>query len=409
MHCSEQTLTTRRGFLRGGATLALWAMAPRLASAGGRDRRLLLVILRGGLDGLSMLAPVADPHYARHRGRLALSSSGDNPGLPVDGFFVLNPAMPFLHALYARREALLVHAVASPYRGRSHFDGQDVLESGLAGPSHADTGWLNRALTHLAHDGFIVARGLAVSPVVPLVMKGPAPVLTWSRPTFADTPDDSDTVNRLLHLYRDVDPALAHAFAEGVNLDSVTSASGASRTSQAPTRLQREFIATAAAAARLMTAPDGPRIGTLSFDGWDTHANEGAIGGTLFNRLAALDAALKAYADGLGDAWADACVVVVTEFGRTVRANGTDGTDHGTATATILAGGAVNGGRLIADWPGLAETALFEGRDLQPTRDLRAVLKGVLRDSLGLGEGKLAAVVFPDSQNVKPLPDLFRA
>jgi len=406
MSCNELTAISRRSVLKGSAALALWSLVPRSAVAETRDRRLLVVILRGGLDGLSMIAPVGDPRYAGLRGALALSASGANAGRPLDGFFALNPAMPFLHQLYERREALLVHAVATPYRGRSHFDGQDVLESGLPGVGHPDVGWLNRAVAKLPDAGRASARGLAVSPVVPLVMRGPAPVLSWSRRTY-QLAGSRDTILRLAALYGETDPALSRAFAEGLDIDGLVNG-GSGPADSGRTRPFRDFIETAEAAARLMSAVDGPRIGTLSYDGWDTHANEGAIGGTLFNRLGGLDAALKAYADGMGTAWADTCVVVVTEFGRTVRTNGTAGTDHGTATAAIVVGGAVNGGRIIADWPGLSEAALFEGRDLRPTLDLRSVLKGVLADHVGVPPSALAHEVFPEGTRVAPLIGLIR-
>ncbi|MBA4100601.1 MAG: hypothetical protein C0484_27985, partial [Rhodospirillum sp.] len=168
----------------------------------------------------------------------------------------------------------------------------------------------------------------------------------------------------------------------------------------------REFTAAAEAAAKFLTTPGGPRIGALSVDGWDTHANEGAVKGLLANRLAGLDAAIKAFADGMGPAWQDTVVLLVTEFGRTAQTNGTDGTDHGTATTALLLGGAVKGGRVVADWPGLSQKALFEGRDLAPTRDVRSILKGILGDHLGIPQGVLAGKVFPDSASAAALGGL---
>jgi uncharacterized protein (DUF1501 family) len=155
-----------------------------------------------------------------------------------------------------------------------------------------------------------------------------------------------------------------------------------------------------------MAADDGPRIAALAFDGWDTHANEGGPVGRLAQLLSGLDGALAEFESGLGERWRDAVVVVATEFGRTARINGTEGTDHGTGTIALLAGGAVKGGRVIADWPGLKPASLYEGRDLAPTTDLRAVIKGVLRDHLGLSERVLAETVFPGSASAKPMPGL---
>ncbi|MEQ1710484.1 MAG: DUF1501 domain-containing protein, partial [Hyphomicrobium sp.] len=329
-------------------------------------------------------------------------------------------------ALYANKQALLLHAVASPYRGRSHFDGQDVLESGLGGvvgdprggSGRADDGWLNRALSGLATAGTAeltragsaaAPKGLALAAVVPLVMRGSAPVLTWTPPAYR-LPLRHDTIDRLTDLYAATDPALLKAFAAGLEIDRMADSTAppndAVAAKVAGGQPFREFTAAASAAARFLTTPGGPRIGALSVDGWDTHANEGPIKGLLANRLAGLDAAIKTFADGMGAAWKETVVVLVTEFGRTASANGTDGTDHGTATTAILLGGAVNGGRVLADWPGLAPQALFEGRDLAPTRDLRSVFKGLLRDHLGLPDGALATRVFPDSAAIKPLDGL---
>jgi uncharacterized protein (DUF1501 family) len=215
-----------------------------------------------------------------------------------------------------------------------------------------------------------------------------------------------------MDLYGETDPALARAFAEGMDLDRIAEA-GPSMSAQAPSapltaaaRLNREFTEAARAAARFLSTSDGPRIGVLSYNGWDTHANEGPIRGQLATRLGSLDTALAAFEAGMGGAWPDTVALVVTEFGRTVRVNGTQGTDHGMATVALLVGGAVKGGRVLADWPGLREQALYEGRDLAPTRDLRSVLKGMLRDHLGLAESTLHSSIFPDSGAVVALDGL---
>jgi len=405
--CPDHLLLDRRRLLQGGlASLALWSFMPGAANAQGRDPRLLVVVLRGGLDGLSLAAPVGDPAYAALRGPIALSRSGANAGLPLDDLFVLSPAMGFLHALYLKREALIVHAAASPYRGRSHFDGQDVLESGLAGVGRADSGWLNRALLAIPRAGAADTRGLGIGAIVPLVMRGSAPVLSWL-PRTVDRPLRAATVERLADLYAASDPALARAFAEGMALERMSEGgepAGRARASGA--RPHKAFIETSEAAARFLSAADGPRIGALSYEGWDTHANEGAATGQLANRLAGLDLALSTFATGMGAAWAETVVVVVTEFGRTARVNGTNGTDHGTATAALVLGGRVKGGRVVADWPGLGERQLFEGRDLAPTLDLRAVLKGILADHLGLTAMALRDAVFPASGDALPMRDL---
>jgi uncharacterized protein (DUF1501 family) len=171
---------------------------------------------------------------------------------------------------------------------------------------------------------------------------------------------------------------------------------------QGPGAAVRAYFSEAAgAAAKFMARGDGPRVGALAFDGWDTHADEGAASGRLAALLGALDGALAAVESGMGDAWKETAVAVITEFGRTARINGTEGTDHGTATVALLAGGAVKGGRVIADWPGLSEAKLYQDRDLKPTTDLRAILKGVLRDHLRVDERVLASTVFPGSTTLK--------
>jgi uncharacterized protein (DUF1501 family) len=403
----EDVKLSRRTLLGGAASLSLWGFLPRSAVASTRDPRLLTIILRGGLDGLSLASPAADPDLVRLRGRSAVTASGEGAGLALDDFFVLNPAMQHLHALYQKREALIVHAIASPYRERSHFDGQDVLESGMAGVGRVETGWLNRAVAELEASakanpkGLVKAgqKGLAMGAVVPLVMRGQAPVLSWIPQTFG-TPLRESTIARLMDLYANTDPALAKAFADGIALDKVALADATANTGAPQTGAMREFVDTAEAAARFLGSADGPRIGVLSYNGWDTHANAGVLKGVLANRLGGLDAAIKAFAERIGPAWKDTVVVVVTEFGRTARVNGTDGTDHGTATCALLIGGAVKGGRVLADWPGLSDGAMHQGRDLKPTRDLRGVLKGVMRDHLGLGDRVLADKVFPASGSI---------
>ena len=411
MSCREANIVSRRRFLgNGAASLALWSLMPKMAVAGTRDPRLLVVVLRGGLDGLAAVAPVGDPDYARLRGSIALPTSGEGAGLPLDGFFALNGAMPQLHGLFRTGEALIVHAVHTPYRARSHFDGQDLLESGLPGVGRIEDGWLNRALASLPDAGRANPRGLSLGAVVPLVMRGRAPVLSWI-PKVYGVPLRDSTIARLMDLYAETDPVLARAFAEGMEINRVADANPSAPADvpagQTPAeRLNRQFTEAAAAAAKFLSAADGPRIGVLSYDGWDTHANEGPIKGQLALRLASLDAAIAALKTGMGAAWQDTVAVIVTEFGRTARVNGTEGTDHGMATIAIMVGGAVKGGRVIADWPGLRDAALYEGRDLTPTRDLRAVLKGVLRDHLGLPDGALAGGIFPDSAAARPLDGL---
>jgi uncharacterized protein (DUF1501 family) len=407
---------SRRELLLASGVLFAWAHLPRAALAEGRDPRFLTIVLRGALDGLAAVAPVGDPDWLRLRGDDALTLDGAAKALPLDGFFALNPAMPNLARLYREGHATIVHAVASPYRERSHFDGQDVLESGLTKPGAADTGWLNRALATMAPAERARGGGkevFAVGPVTPLVVRGPAPVMSWTPPKLPPATDD--TVMRLLALYRHTDPTLAHALEERVDLAAIARAGGMDMRPQKSglpkpqvpgAAIKTYFADSAGTAAKFLARDDGPRIGAIAFDGWDTHADEGAANGRLALLLGALDGALAAIETGMGPAWKETVVAVVTEFGRTARINGTEGTDHGTATVALLAGGALKGGRTIADWPGVAEAKLFESRDLKPTTDLRAVLKGVLRDHLRVDPHALDDTVFPGSADVKPLGGL---
>ncbi|MBN9005611.1 MAG: DUF1501 domain-containing protein [Rhizobiales bacterium] len=404
MDCCESRTTagiSRRQMLLGGATFAAWAYLPKFArAAGGRDPRVIMVILRGALDGLATVAPVGDPDYAALHGAIALTRGGPHPAIELDSFFALHPSMPVFARMYRDKQAAVVHAVATPYRDRSHFDGQDVLESGFAGPGRVQSGWLNRALGALPK-GERVTSALAVGPTAPLVLRGPAPTVGWAPAVLPQAADD--TAMRLLELYDHRDRALHEALAQGLKLEK--SASGEGMKPKGGNAVAAMRFA-AKGAAKLMAADDGPRIGALAFDGWDTHANEGGPVGRLAFLLSGLDGAFEEFQNGLGPRWRDTVVIVATEFGRTAHINGTSGTDHGTGTIALLAGGAVKGGRVIADWPGLKTANLYQARDLAPTTDLRAVIKGVLRDQLGLSEQVLAKTVFPDSGAVKPMAGL---
>jgi uncharacterized protein (DUF1501 family) len=406
------SIVTRRDVLRGLALFSGWAFAPRLVSAaGGRDPRFLFIILRGALDGLATVAPVGDPDYESARGGLIIPTRGSDAGLPLGNFFALNPNMPALHAALNRGDATIVHATSTPYRERSHFDGQDVLESGQPGPGRVETGWLNRLIGTLqAGEPVRATSGLALSEAVPLVMRGPQKVVTWTPAGFPDASDD--TRLRLLDLYTHTDVTLARLLEDALALDDIAGAGSGmgammAQTAQAElSGMSKRFSGLAASAGRLLAQPAGPRIAALSYPGWDTHRGQGLIEGRLANLLTALDTAIDALHRELQPVWRDTAIVIATEFGRAVAMNGTMGTDHGTGTIAIVLGGAVNGGRVVADWPGLSQRSLLGGRDLMPTTDLRAVLKGVAKDHLGLGDRELAEIVFPDSAGVRPLSGL---
>ncbi|RFB81410.1 DUF1501 domain-containing protein [Methylovirgula sp. 4M-Z18] len=405
----ETPSPSRRALLLTGGAMVAWAYLPKFArAADGRDPRLIVIILRGALDGLSALAPVGDPDYARLHGDIALSLTGTNAALPLDSFFALNPSMPTFARLYKDGQALAVHAVATSYRERSHFDGQDVLESGYPGPGRVDSGWLNRAIANLpAGDKVRPVRGLGVGAVAPLVMRGHAPVLGWAPQNLPTAGDD--LAARVLDLYKHRDPMLEQALREGLDTDKMATAGGLSgdmARSRGAMDQPAGMRQAAMGAAKLIVEDDGPRVAALEFDGWDTHANEGGATGQLANRLSGLDGAFDEFQKGLGDKWKDTAIVAITEFGRTARINGTVGTDHGTGTVAFLAGGAVKGGRMIADWPGLKDNQLYQNRDLAPTTDLRGVLKGLLADQFGLSAAVLGDKVFPESGAVKPMQGL---
>jgi uncharacterized protein (DUF1501 family) len=402
---------SRREMLLASGTLFAWAHMPKLAYAEGRDPRFLAIILRGALDGLATVAPVGDPDWVALRGNDALTADGKIAPLKLDGFFALNPAMPNLQRMFQASEAIIVHACATPYRERSHFDGQDLLESGLPNAVPSATGWLNRMLAVLAPGGRIDPKGsrvFAVGPVTPLVARGPAPVLSWSPQRIQ--PASDDMVQRLLDLYRHSDAKLASVLEDNSKLAAIEQtgdmAMGQKSGGPGPAQVRAYFSDAAGNAAKFLAQPDGPRVGALALDGWDTHVNAGIATGRLSQLLGALDDALASIQHNMGAAWQDTVVTLATEFGRTARINGTDGTDHGTATVALLVGGALKGGRVIADWPGLKPADLYQNRDLKPTTDLRAVLKGVLKDHLRADERALAQNVFPGSDGVKPMTGL---
>jgi len=400
---------SRRQLLLSSGTLFAWAYAPRLARAEGRDPRFLAIVLRGALDGLATVVPVGDPDWVALRGDNALTLDGKTPALKLNDLFALNPAMPNLNRMYAANEAIIIHACATPYRERSHFDGQDLLESGLAKPGVSDTGWLNRALAGLAAAGRVDPKGgkaFAVGPVTPLIVRGPAPVLSWSPQRVQ--PASADTAQRLLELYRQSDPRLASVLEDNARLSAIEQSGDMNQKpgGAAPGQVRAYFAEVAGTAAKFLARPDGPRVGALALDGWDTHFNEGIASGRLSQLLGALDGALDAVKTNMGAAWGETVVALVTEFGRTARINGTEGTDHGTATVALLVGGALKGGRVIADWPGLKEANLYESRDLKPTTDLRAVLKGILKDHLRADDRALSENVFPGSADVKAMDGL---
>jgi len=405
----ERMTPSRRAVLGAAGALFAWSFVPKFASAaaGARDPRFVLVVLRGALDGLSAVPPIGDPDYAGLREGIALAKDGPEAALPLDGFFYLHPAMPNLARLYKQGQATVVHAAATGYRERSHFDGQDVLESGQPGAGHTESGWLNRLIANLPAGEGVSRKGvLGIGVVPPLVVRGEAPVLGWAPPRMARA--GSDLTMRLADLYGQRDPGLARALAQAIETEGLAQRrgmAGEQRGGGGPDSADG-MRRIAEGAAGLVGADDGPRIAALAFEGWDTHANEGGAKGRLANLLGGLDGAFAAFEQGLAPVWKDTVVMVATEFGRTAAVNGTTGTDHGTGTVAFLVGGGVKGGRVVADWPGLKSEQLYQNRDLKPTTDIRAVAKGVVSELFGLSGPVLAEKVFPETGGLKPLQGL---
>ena len=378
----------RRFVLRSAAGALALTMAPRLAFArAATERRFVFIIQRGAADGLSIVAPVGDPAFAAQRGALAQDFDG---AAKLDGMFALHPALATVGGLYKQGQALFAHAVASPYRDRSHFDGQNVLETGGAGAYQLRDGWLNRLLGVLPEEE---ARALAVAATIPMALRGPHKVSSYAASNLPDAP--SDLMQRVSMLYAG-DAQLHALWEQAMATDAL--AAGIADTS-------RNAAATGALAAKLLAPADGARIAMIETTGWDTHAGQRA---RLATQLKGLDAMVGALQQGLGPLWSDTLVLVATEFGRTVAINGTGGTDHGTGSMAMLIGGAVKGGRVAADWPGLKAAQLYQGRDLRPTTQLDALIGGAVAAHFGVAPDRTMAALFPASAKVAAIDGLIR-
>lgn len=378
----------RRGFLGAAALLAtpriLFAQAPT-------ERRFVFILQRGAADGLNIVIPYAEPAYANLRGRLAIDHTA---ALKLDGTFALHPALTQLSALYAGGEATFVHAVASPYRDRSHFDGQNVLETGGNSPYQLKDGWVNRLLGLLPQSG---KHAVAFSPAVPLAMQGAVEVTTYAPSSLPEA--NEDLLMRVQQLYapdRQLNSLWASAL-EARGMAGDMSRGGGSR---------QDAAGLGRMAAGFLASPDGPRVAMIETSGWDTHSGQDE---RLDRQLRGLDSLVGALREGMGAIWSQTVVLVATEFGRTVAANGTGGTDHGTAAAAMLIGGAVQGGRIVSDWPGLAPASLYEGRDLRPTLELDSLIAATCAQAFKLDPELAMGVLFPNARRRNPLPQLLRS
>jgi uncharacterized protein (DUF1501 family) len=410
MHLDRRSLL--QSFAAAGVLSAGGARFAFAATPG--DRRLVVVILRGALDGLAAAPPHGDKDYASVRGQLALQTSGAGALHDLDGFFGLHPSFANLKTLYDNKQLVVFHNVCSPYRDRSHFEGQNVLESGGIQPHLLQDGWLNRALQPMGITNG--DRALAIAQTPPLMLSGKVQTGSWM-PAVMPAPDEL-FLNQVRALYAN-DAVLKESLSNALALqaasqnamdDSASMAMGPNGQKRQGGGAYGNLTPLFQGAGRLLAASDGPRVATLEASGWDTHVAEGAADGQLARRLQALDVAIDAMRTAMGpEVWNKTAVVMATEFGRTVHPNGSGGTDHGTGGAAFLFGGAVQGGQVKAEWVGLSSGALKDGRDQPAKTDLRALFKGVLAEHMDVSGGALESTVFPDSASATPIKGLIRA
>lgn len=385
---------SRRSLMLAGCAVSVVAVsgAARAAVPQSGGKKVVVVILRGAMDGMSLLPKIDDSSIREYRASLI-----DPAAHPIADGFALHSACTGLAAMYASGQAAFVPAAAGPYRERSHFQAQDLLESGSVKTVSSD-GWLNRALQRAP----AAYSAVSIGPVQPLIVRGKAQVASWSPSVLPEASDD--TLNRLMELY-DRDPVLKTSLAEALGADKVAGKPGAANMAAmgGGRAGPGQYVPLLQAAGRFLSEPAGPEIAVVSLDGWDTHAAQNQA---LQQRFAQFDAGIRAMRESMGTTWSKTVLVAVSEFGRTVRVNGAQGTDHGTAGTVVLAGGALKGGRMFGDWPSLRPAALFENRDLAPANDVRSVFKGVLREQLGWEQTDLDSSIFPESSDARAMPGL---
>lgn len=396
-----ETSFSRRGFLTLGCSAAAFPLiTPVALAAAPWDARLVVLILRGGMDGLGVVQPYGDRNFAAMR-KGKLDTGPENGATDLDGFFSLLPHMKDMMPLWRKGELAFAHAVSTPYRDRrSHFDGQDLLEAGTGwspGAAIARDGWLNRMLQTVP--GVEAQTAFAIGREDLLLAAGPAPVSNWAPDTKLQM---SGQAADLLRLVSEGSPLFSEAIDEAIELAADDAAlSDAALSEEA---LEGEMTATMGdkpknnathlkmvdfAVRRLR---EETRIAAFSLNGWDTHRNQTAAIRRPAVQLAETITGLK---EGLGDVWGKTMVIAMTEFGRTARQNGTTGTDHGTGGAMVMAGGALRGGKVYGQWPGLAEADLYDRRDLRPTADVRSYAAAAMQGLFGLDQSVLEQAIFP--------------
>lgn len=370
----------RREFLGMGAyLLGASAFAPAIAFANiASDARFIFIIQRGAADGLNSLIPYGDPNYTKLRPELAIKD-----GQKLDGMFALHPALQNIGTLYAQNQALLVHATASPYRERSHFDGQNILEGGFSRAYQSEDGWINRFLAMAPHNG---ADPIAFAPTIPLALRGKNSVTSYYPSQMPQANDDF--LSRIGAMYEN-DPQLYNLWLKAAALKDMGAIDG-NLNPQKIGQMVGEF----------MNKPNGARFAMLETTGWDTHSAQNT---RLQNGLKSLDDLIGAIKTNLGDNWQNTTILIATEFGRTAAQNGTNGTDHGTASCAYLLGGAIKKSKIIADWPGLGAGNLYENRDLKPTTDLFGFICASLGQTYNIEPQKIAQNVFGLAGAIKPI------
>ncbi|MFC7289011.1 DUF1501 domain-containing protein [Herminiimonas glaciei] len=362
-------------------------------------RKLIVVMLRGAVDGLNVVAPYGDPEYARLRPTIGLAAPGQENGvLDLDGYFGLHPALAPLQTLWEEKKLAFVHASGSPDPTRSHFDAQDYMESGTPGKKSTQDGWLNRMLTVLPGP-VSPTRAISIGPVMPRILAGRASATNLpagdvgSKANLLDKPQVGNAFDQLYQnnekfgrTYQDAKDAHKEVMSASLENEMQMANNGAP--------LPNGFPKDAARLAKLMRSDINIQLAFVALGGWDTHANQGNGSGQLANRLAPLGQGLATLAQQLGPVFQDTSIVVMSEFGRTARQNGNGGTDHGHGNVMWLLGGDIAGGKVYGDWQGLSGKSLHEGRDLQVTTDFRAVLAQIAERHLYLNDKQLGQL-FP--------------
>ncbi|WP_240206317.1 DUF1501 domain-containing protein [Vibrio sp. CyArs1] len=373
-------MTTRRHFLKGVGAASLVTLLPNFSFASTQSPNVLIwITLRGAMDGLNVVVPSFDEHYQKLRPTIALTKDQLNP---LDKGFGLHPALKSVHQMYQDKQAMFVHACATGYRSRSHFDGQKILENGSTDPFDP-VGWLNRFLSTQQNN-----QAIAIDAGLPLIAQGDVKVSSW----FPHKLKAKEEQAKLLAEMFQSDAKLSANFEEAMKLESMSMGGNQNK----------QFTNLAKQAGKFVSSPNGPNIVVLELGGWDTHSSQGADKGRLANQLNKFDQGMAALKSALGEKWQSTVVIAASEFGRTAAENGTKGTDHGTGNAMLVMGGAVQRSRVLSDWPGLASNQLYQGRDLQPTLDVRAVIKGVLEQHMGADQTTLNNT-FPETQDIQPI------